>query len=169
MQIYTGFIGAKCSLAATSILSSTWACIRRDLEALFRDLVQESGSISEQEFWVGRQHLLRKQQGSNATQKQRAGVGNAMILATRPSADGKTNTVCFAVPGGCLLYPYQHAMSICQKTVASTSLYFRAYSAAGMSITYLRHLVVISVLTCPYMHAVCTCQHTSTDFDQEAT
>ena len=66
----------------------------RDLNALFEELVRQSGSISEQEFWAGRQHLLRKQQGESAAQKQRAGVGNAMLLAMRPSADGKTNTVC---------------------------------------------------------------------------
>lgn len=55
--------------------------------------MRQSGSISEQEFWAGRQHLLRKQQGESGAQKQRAGVGNAMLLAMRPSADGKTNTV----------------------------------------------------------------------------
>lgn len=65
----------------------------RDLNALFEELVRQSGSISEQEFWAGRQHLLRKQQGESGAQKQRAGLGNAMLLAVRPSADGKTNTV----------------------------------------------------------------------------
>ena len=65
----------------------------RDLHALFDELVRESGSISEQEFWAGRQHLLRKQQAESGGQKQKAGVGNAMLLAVRPSADGKTNTV----------------------------------------------------------------------------
>ena len=71
--------------------SVSFAC--RDLNALFEELVRQSGSISEQEFWAGRQHLLRKQQGESGPQKQRAGVGNAMLLAMRPSADGKTNTV----------------------------------------------------------------------------
>ena len=65
----------------------------RDLSALFEELVRQSGSISEQEFWAGRQHLLRKQQGETGPQRQRAGMGNAMLLAMRPSADGKTNTV----------------------------------------------------------------------------
>lgn len=65
----------------------------RDLSALFEELVRQSGSISEQEFWAGRQHLLRKQQGESGPQRQRAGMGNAMLLAMRPSADGKTNTV----------------------------------------------------------------------------
>ena len=70
----------------------------RDLNALFEELVRQSGSISEQEFWAGRQHLLRKQQGEAGAQKQRAGIGNAMLLAMRPSADGKTNTVCHTQP-----------------------------------------------------------------------
>ena len=70
----------------------SYAC--RDLNALFEELVRQSGSISEHEFWAGRQHLLRKQQGESGPQKQRAGVSNAMLLAMRPSADGKTNTVC---------------------------------------------------------------------------
>ena len=72
-------------------LCKSHAC--RDLNALFEELVRQSGSISEQEFWAGRQHLLRKQQGESGPQKQRAGMGNAMLLAMRPSADGKTNTV----------------------------------------------------------------------------
>jgi len=65
----------------------------RDLNALFEELVRQSGSISEQEFWAGRQHLLRKQQGESGAHKQRAGVGNVMLLGMRPSADGRTNTV----------------------------------------------------------------------------
>ena len=69
------------------------AWMGRDLNALFEELVRQSGSISEQEFWAGRQHLLRKQQGESGGHKQKAGVGNAMLLAMRPSADGRTNTV----------------------------------------------------------------------------
>lgn len=72
-------------------LAYEWAC--RDLNALFKELVQQSGSISEQEFWAGRQHLLRRQQGNSGAQKQRTGVANAMVVG-RPSADGKTNKVC---------------------------------------------------------------------------
>ncbi|KAL0053658.1 hypothetical protein WJX82_009019 [Trebouxia sp. C0006] len=69
----------------------------RDLNALFEELVRQSGSISEQEFWAGRQHLLRKQQGESGAHKQRAGVGNVMLLGMRPSADGRTNTVNYQV------------------------------------------------------------------------
>ena len=79
-------------LCSSLSISNGHAC--RDLNALFEELVRQSGSISEQEFWAGRQHLLRKQQGESGAQKQRAGLGNAMLLAIRPSADGKTNTVC---------------------------------------------------------------------------
>ncbi|DBA86886.1 TPA: hypothetical protein ACH3X2_005346 [Trebouxia sp. C0005] len=69
----------------------------RDLNALFEELVRQSGNISEQEFWAGRQHLLRKQQGESGAHKQRAGVGNVMLLGMRPSADGRTNTVNYQV------------------------------------------------------------------------
>ena len=82
----------KHPLCSSLSISNKHAC--RDLNALFEELVRQSGSISEQEFWAGRQHLLRKQQGESGAQKQRAGLGNAMLLAVRPSADGKTNTVC---------------------------------------------------------------------------
>lgn len=79
------------ALCAVVTFCVSFAC--RDLSALFEELVRQSGSISEQEFWAGRQHLLRKQQGESGPQRQRAGMGNAMLLAMRPSADGKTNTV----------------------------------------------------------------------------
>ena len=80
----------------------------RDLNALFEELVRQSGSISEQEFWAGRQHLLRKQQGETGAHKQRAGVGNVMLLGMRPSADGRTNTVSNA-SFTLLLYTYHPA------------------------------------------------------------
>lgn len=87
-NLCTGF---ACIVLVNKVTLCCGAC--RDLNALFEELVRQSGSISEQEFWAGRQHLLRKQQWESGPQKQRAGIGNAMMLAMRPSADGKTNTV----------------------------------------------------------------------------
>jgi hypothetical protein len=67
--------------------------LRRDLQQLYQQLVVR-GVLSEEEFWRGRQSLLKQRMLAGAAQKQRKGFDNAMISEL---ADGGGNKVLLCV------------------------------------------------------------------------
>ena len=69
--------------------------MRRDLQQLYNQLVMR-GVLTEEEFWRGRQSLLKHKLQDGAAQKQRRGFDNAMISEVAAGGGSKVMEIAFS-------------------------------------------------------------------------